>query len=271
MVKVYEGKDYEYYMDGYVKNVLDKTKEVIKKDWDMIIAVDGYEGSGKSVFAMQMAKYVDEDFSVDNIVFTPSDFRKAVTEAGKYEAIVYDEAYTGLQSRASMSLLNRTLVGMLAEIRQRNLYCFIVMPTFFGLDKYVALWRSRALFHIYTGDNFERGRVAFFNKTKKKQLYVLGKKFYNYGKPKANFVARFLNHYPIDEKEYRKKKREHLTSREKIRSDAEAEREFVNAMFEWMQERDPEDKIQHRIKAQLLGMPDRTYYYRLQKWREGRN
>ena len=42
---------------------------------------------------------------------------------------------------------------------------------------------------------------------KKKQLYVLGKKFYNYNKPTANFRGRFYTFYPVDETEYRKKKR----------------------------------------------------------------
>jgi hypothetical protein len=47
-MKVFEGTDKEYYMDGYLANNLLRAKEVIKKDWDMIFCVDGPEGSGMS-------------------------------------------------------------------------------------------------------------------------------------------------------------------------------------------------------------------------------
>ena len=130
-MKAYEGTDQEFYVDGYLKAVLDTAKSVIQKDFDMIFAVDGYEGSGKSVFAMQCAKYCDEAFNIEKVVMTNKDFTKAITEAKQYEAIVYDEGYSGLSSRSTMSHINQSLVKMLAEIRQKNLFVFVVMPTFF--------------------------------------------------------------------------------------------------------------------------------------------
>jgi len=160
MVKI---TDKDYYIDGYLNSNLKLAKTTIHKDWDMIFCVDGPEGSGKSVLTMQMAYACDPSFNNSRVCFTPSEFRKAILTANKYQAVVYDEAYTGLSSRATMSLINRTLISMLAEIRQRNLFVFIVMPTFFDLDKYVALWRSRALIHVYIGKNFQRGFFSFYN------------------------------------------------------------------------------------------------------------
>jgi hypothetical protein len=107
-----------------------------------------------------------------------------------------------------MNKVNQSIVRMLTEIRYKNLFIFIVLPTFFDLVKYVALWRSRALLHVYDV-NFERGYFAFYDKDKKKELYIKGKKFYSYSSRivKPNFIGRFTNHYVVDKEEYIKRKR----------------------------------------------------------------
>ncbi len=254
----------KYYMDGYHKTNLDTAKTVIKKDWDMIFCYDGYEGTGKSVKAMQDAYYCDNTLTIERIVFTPNEFRTAVLKAKPYQAVVYDEAYTGLSSRATMSLINRTLVKMMAEIRQKNLFIFVVMPTFFDLDKYVALWRSRALIHIYTGKNFQRGYFSFYNIDKKKALYVLGKKFYEYNKPAPNFRGRFTNAYVIDEKEYKKKKKNSLVEREKKADEAALKAELDNTLFNRVMAMGK--SVPHTVKIKVLGIPSSTYFWKLKKY-----
>lgn len=211
MVKVFEGTESEYYMDGYLRDNINFMKTAIKSDWDMIVVVDGAEGSGKSVLAQQMAYYCDPSLTLDRITFTPPEFKNAIIDAKPYQAVIYDEAYGGLSSRQTMSQTNQAIVKMLAEIRQKNLFVFIVLPCFFDLDKYVALWRSRALVHVYT-EGFIRGRFQFYNQTKKKNLYIFGKKFYSYKVPRSNFYGSFTNHYVIDENAYRAKKLESLNA-----------------------------------------------------------
>ena len=257
-----------YYMDGIHKSNLDIAKSVIKKDWDMVFVYDGAEGSGKSVKAMQDAYYCDPTLNVDRITFTPSEFRTAILTAKPYQAVVYDEAYTGMSSRATMSLINRTLISMLAEIRQRNLFVFVVMPCFFDLDKYVALWRARALIHVYTGDAFQRGFFRFYNRTRKKDLYINGKKYYNYNKPDPNFKGRFTNYYTVNEKEYRKKKRNSLLEREKKAGEASIRTELQDRMFERIVELPDEvlDRIPIHIRCQIIGISKPTYYVKLEKY-----
>jgi hypothetical protein len=194
------------YMDGYLRAGYAKAKSVVSKDWDWVMLIDGGEGSGKSVIAQQGAHEVDPTINLDRITFTPEEFKTAIINAKKYQAVIYDEAYTGLSSRGTMSDINKTLVSMLAEIRQKNLFVFIVMPTFFDLDRYVGIWRSRGLIHVYTDKGYGRGYFAYYNKDKKKNLYILGKKFYDYKKPRPNFRGRFTNHYIVNEEEYRQKK-----------------------------------------------------------------
>jgi ABC-type dipeptide/oligopeptide/nickel transport system ATPase subunit len=206
MVKV---TDKDYYMDGYLKQNLDIAVKEIAQDWDFIILVDGGEGSGKSVIAQQMAYYVDRTFTETRVVFRPEELKDAVQNAKKYTAIVFDEARSGLNSRRAMSSVNVALTDMLAEIRQKNLFIFIVLPTFFDLDRNVALWRSKFLIHVYT-TNMKRGNFMFYSSRLKKQLYVKGKKFYNYNVEKPSFLGKFTNFYCIDEVAYRKKKVESL-------------------------------------------------------------
>jgi len=266
--QVFEGKPEQFYMDRVLIVNLQRAKDAIKKDWDMIFAVDGDEGSGKSVLAQQMGFYCDPTLTVDRITFNDKEFRKAIMDATQYQCVIYDEAYTGLGSRSTMSLINRTLVSMLAEIRQKNLFVFIVMPSFFDLDKYVALHRSRALIHVYTMNSFERGYFAFYNKDKKKSIYITGKKYYNYGNVRktSNFSGRFTNHYCISEKEYRKKKHDSLNEREANREKVEHIREVEEELFTRVMLLG--DDIPHKLRMSLTGLPQSTYFLKLKKWRE---
>lgn len=265
-MKVFPGTTQSYYLDGFLQKNLEIAKKVIKKDWDMVITIDGSEGSGKSVIAMQMAFFCDPTLTIDRITFTPKEFKEAILKAQPYQAVVYDEAYTGLSSRATMSLVNQTLIKMLAEIRQKNLFVFVVMPCFFDLDKYVALWRSRALIHIYTKNNFERGYFAFYNANRKKDLYIQGKKFYSYFKPKPNFIGRFTNHYPISQEEYRKKKRDSLIGKEKDVEDVEVDKKAEKLICQRVLSLD--DTIPHRVKMQIMGVSRTTYFSRLKEFRQ---
>ena len=204
MVKVTIDK-HTYAMDGYLHSNLSLAKKMVKQDWDCVGIFDGLEGSGKSVLALQCAKFCDPNFDLKNIAFTGEEFEQKIRAAKSYEAIVYDEAYSGLSARQALSKINVSLVGMLAEIRQKRLFVFIVLPCFFELDKYPAIWRSRFLISVYTDENMQRGRFGYWNSKKKKKLYLLGKKDYEY-KISPNFIGRFPNYYTVNEKGYRKLK-----------------------------------------------------------------
>lgn len=202
---------YKYYLDGYLKANLDSIKKIVKKDWDFVFCIDGMEGGGKSTFAIQMALYLDPTLDLKNVVFSAEDFERAVISADKYKAVVYDEAITGLYSREAMQYINTTLTKLLAQIRQKNLFIFVIIPTFFDLDKYVAMWRSRGLFHIYTKD-YNRGYFIYYDHERKKNLYAKAKKFYNYHMEKPNFKGRYTKYNPFL-KEYQKKKFDSLKAR----------------------------------------------------------
>lgn len=228
-VKVFDeklGYEITYYIDDRLKRIVDKKirKSLSQNDKDCVIAVDGKEGVGKSWFALQLAKFYDPSFNLSRVVFDAEEFRNAIFKAKKGQAIVYDEAFTGLSSRSSLSTINRALVSLMMQMRQKNLFVIVVLPTFFLLDKYVALWRTKALFHIYESGG-RRGYFKVYNSKKKKYLYLAGKQTYSYGsndkkwKVFTRFKGRFYGKFALgDEKEeekYRKKKEKSLMETEK--------------------------------------------------------
>lgn len=214
----------------YVDNKLDRNLSkqvaaVTEKDKDKFFVVDGKEGSGKSVFAMQLAARVDPSFNLSKVCFTPSQFKQAIYDADKGQAVVFDEAFTGLSSRAALSKINTLLVSLMMEMRQKNLFVFIVMPSIFILDKYVALHRAVGLFHVFTKKG-KRGYWIFFNRHKKKMLYLFGKQTYSYsGKsiPKSGFKGKFLDQYVVDENLYRLKKKKALKDKTEVKESFEGQ------------------------------------------------
>ena len=206
-----DGKEKTLYMDGKLHRSIEKKikPKIHKKDFDWVWIVDGPEGSGKSVFSFQLAKILDPTFCLDTVCMTPNDFTKAILKAKKGQCIIFDEAFTGFSSRASLTEINRLLVSLMMEMRSKNLAVIIVMPTIFLLDRYVALFRARGLFHVYM-KNGRRGRWCYFNNKKKKLLYLKGKKLFSYKEPRSKFRGKFFDTYTVNEEQYRAKKTEAL-------------------------------------------------------------
>lgn len=203
--------DKTFYMDGNLEQQLEnKIKPNIhKKDKDWVCIIDGPEGSGKSVLAQQIGKKLDPSFNISRMCMNSDEFTKAIIKSKKGQCIIFDEAFTGLSSRGALSEINRLLVSLMMEMRQKNLFVIIVMPTYFELERYVALFRARGLFHVYEKNN-KRGYWIYFNRKKKKYLYLKGKKMYDYNVTKCTFLGRFHDQYTIDEQVYREKKTENL-------------------------------------------------------------
>ncbi len=230
MVKKLKTREIDFFMDNVARNNLDEVRyRVLEKDFDFVTVVDGREGSGKSVLAMQYGAYLDPNFSLDNIVFTAEDFIKKIKDPKikKGACILLDEGFNAINSRASMSEINRSMGAIATEMRQKNLFIIIVLPSFFDLDKQFALHRASSLIHVYLKDSVERGQYLIFPRSKKLYLYLNGKKTYNYSKPKSPFPpCKFSKHYVVDEEEYRKKK-----------ADAFKKRTVSNQARNWLNQR----------------------------------
>ena len=216
------GKLIEYHMDKRLKGNFDNKviPSLMKKDKDCFLCIDGKEGSGKSTLALQIGKYVDPTLDLSRVVFDAESFRQAIYKAKKGQCVIFDEAFTGLSSRAALSGVNKALVSLMMQMRQKNLFVIMVLPTFFMLDKYAALFRAKALIHVYENKGV-RGYFRLYNSKLKKILYLKGKKDYSYSHKyvRTMFKGRFYGKFALGsdelEKKYRKKKMEALENTEK--------------------------------------------------------
>lgn len=199
MVEYYDaitGVTLSNFIDKKLIKIWDGIKDgkLKEKNEDRVYLVDGREGSGKSFWTFQQAKYLDPTFSVKDIHFLPEKFLEALRTAPPGKVIVFDEAFKGLSSKGSRSKINKAIVEALMESRKRGLIIFIVLPTFFLLEIYAAVFRSEALFHIYklkktTGSGERRRAFKIYNYNKKMQLYLRGKnKYFSYSYPRIRMA-----------------------------------------------------------------------------------
>ncbi len=207
----------KYHINKFAVRQLDRVKDAINnKDKDRHWASDGDEGAGKSVLMMQFCKYVDPTFCLERVCFTPKQFKEAIVKAKKGQAILYDEAFTGLSSRSSLSKVNIDLVSKMMQMRQQNLFIILTLPSIFMMDKYAAISRTRVLVSVVERKNTHWYNI--FNRSFKKKLILEGKKNMSYNQtikympPKCRGL-KFYNKYVIDEKAYRHKKTEAYQAR----------------------------------------------------------
>ncbi len=202
----------DYYIAPEIKKQLDRQKKIVMEaDQDRVFIITGREGSGKSWLAMQLAAYLDPTFCIDDICFDAKSFEKRIKQVDKFKAIVFDEAFTGLSSKGALSKENKKLVRLLIECRQRNLFIFIVLPSIFILERYIALFRSHGLFNVsISRKNFNNRYYKVYNQANKHTLFILGQKYMSYAKPKIWKKYRFYGKTPsgITKEEYEKKKTE---------------------------------------------------------------
>lgn len=208
-----------YYISSEIKRQLDNSRRIVTQaDQDRIFIVTGREGSGKSWLAMQLAGYLDSTLCLDDICFDAESFGNRIKEVKKNKAIIFDEAFSGLSSKGALSKENKKLIKILIECRQRNLYLFIVLPSIFILDRYIALFRSHGLFNTaISKKDFKNRFYKVYNFRNKHLLYILGQKYLSYSKPKIWKKHRFYGKLPptIKEEDYKKKKSDSFREKEK--------------------------------------------------------
>lgn len=249
--------DKEFYIDDTLKWMCDLTIKRTKTKWDNLIIIDGMERGGKTTMAKTIAYYIAHTkkipFSVDNAFFDQNELMNFATNNTE-QIIIWDEAAIGGQSNQWYQTLQQKLNTMLMLTgKYRHTYIFII-PSFFRLNRYLAIDRSIALIHIYTPDLITRGLFSAYNTTQKNYIYNSYKKTESYGK-NPSFRGRFTikNTETIwDEEIYEKKK-------------DEAIRKFIN------QELDPRknikafkkvlvDNFDKEMVMKVYGITEKTYY-----------
>ena len=78
MAKIKRG-EHEYFLDDFLVRKLDMVRNKCRnQNSDHVIIIDGHVGEGKSTLAVQIAAYLDENFTVNDLHFEPEQFMDAM-------------------------------------------------------------------------------------------------------------------------------------------------------------------------------------------------
>lgn len=234
MVLINPKEGLEYSMDGYLVTLLTHFKDAVHNhNTSAVFIIDGRSGMGKTTLAIQIATMLYPTFDLKHVYFTPESFLEGLAAAEQFSVHVFDEAMI-LSNRSTMSQINKMIVQAMSMIRSKNIFIIFNINSVFDLDKNLALSRADLLLHVYGDNLIDRGNFAAFFKSKGqedrlKQLYLLGKKYYSYSKPKANFYGSFTSRFILDKEEYEKAKQIGINEFLKAGSKPSTKKEMVEA------------------------------------------
>lgn len=221
-----EPLDVHWYIDDYLKEELDEIPHLIETNYDSVLIIFGFEGSGKTTLGLQTSYYLDANFGIENVVFSAKGFKQAVNELPKGSVILWDEAEEAGSHHASKKM--ETLKNFSKQMREEKKICILIQPEFLDFNKYFI--KNRSILNIRVKDkpwerqpSKQRGYWELYSKKRGSELYTLAKKNdgdMNVGNP--NKFGRFIEptthpDFPVrnvEGSEYKKKKRERTAKME---------------------------------------------------------
>lgn len=200
------------YLDEFLKRKLDIVTKLIRKDWDCVIIIDGPERSGKSTLGITIGTYLSNgEIKPENFAAGLNDAIPKIKSLPEKSVLLVDEGSLIFNSKDAMTTHQKQLMKILDVVGQKSLIFIIILPSFFDLNKSIAVRRSKFLLHVYTDKSYERGKFSYYNEKKKKMLYEMGKKNFNsYTRPKPSFRGSFTNFKPEWYDEYLKIKKKSM-------------------------------------------------------------
>lgn len=210
-LKYPDGNTHILVIDGYLKELLDGFKNaVLNHNTSVVMVTDGRSGMGKTTLFNQIGIYLDSNYNLSQVYYTPEEFLAGLSHAKPGSFHLFDEAML-ISNRAAMSQINKMVIQAMSMIRSKRIYVGFAVNSIFDLDRNLAISRADVLFHVYGEHLYSRGSFTAFFKAKDgtdrlKMLYLLGKKYYDYSKPKANFFASFPSDFVLDEIKYEEQK-----------------------------------------------------------------
>jgi len=158
------------YLGASLINQFSKVQpKFIKRKYDYITALTGYEGDGKSTLGIELCIFVDPSFNLERIVFSEDQFKRQYDKIKKGEALLVDEAIDVFGAKSQMR--KAQYANLKALVKGRNKLAFVVLcsPSLFLLEWYVAQNRLRLLGVV---PKYQRGKVVFYNLDKQEIKFV---------------------------------------------------------------------------------------------------
>jgi len=259
-------KEHEFYMDEFLKRRLDTLKHIVyKKNWDGVILLDGLERVGKSTLGITIGYYLsDGNFTVNNICVDNDDAIRKIESFPNKSVLLVDEGSLVFSSKDAMKKEQKRLMKILNVVGQKNMIFIIILPSFFDLNKQIAIRRSKFLLHCYTNNSLQRGRFAYFGEDAKKKLYSVGKKnfdSYQYPKRSRNELGRFTDFNPLGQEYIDTKKRSLFSAlhEEERATHIQQSEKIYSKIIDAVEQFQFPFKITQENKAKMLGISRKTY------------
>ncbi|MCE5337798.1 MAG: zonular occludens toxin domain-containing protein [Methanomicrobiaceae archaeon] len=115
----------------------------IRNNQNVVGAVCGETGSGKSWTALKIGEMVDPSFGIDSIVFSAQEFLESFETHSRGEVVVYDEGQEW-SARRAMSKKNVEMSDILTMLRFTQVNILFTVPNINLVDV-----NLRRLMHIY--------------------------------------------------------------------------------------------------------------------------
>lgn len=133
----------------------------LKRDWDIVVAITGEEGIGKSSLAIRMGMMIDPEFDLErNIIYIPSYKQivdKITHDLPRYSVVIVDEAIKTMYKRRFANRLQIFLNTIYSICRKENKASILCMPDFQDFDRFFRQHRILLWIHI-----LERGKAVVF-------------------------------------------------------------------------------------------------------------
>lgn len=180
-------------MDDKLYELVELIAKRTKKKWDNLIIIDGMERSGKSTLAKTIAHAyshkMEIPFSMENVFFEPDKLMDFAINNNR-SVIIWDEAALGGLSFQWQNKTQQKLNQMLMIAGKYEHFYIFIIPSFFRLNKYLAIDRSLGLIHVFTPDLIKRGMFCSYSRSNKAWIYNNNSRSEMYGKSLA-FRGRF--------------------------------------------------------------------------------
>lgn len=177
-----------------------------KRNNDVVVIVEGKEGSGKSSLAGNIMRYVTGDKFNPEVQMIGANYDEAlekIDNCKEKDAIMFDEGNAFFMSTETMKREQRDLHKVFSIFRQLNLFVVICLPSFFRLGTYFALDRSHMVLRTYI-KNGERGYFAYYGEKLKNNYYRKGRADgHNVNIVQPKFRARFTQCITLENPEYK--------------------------------------------------------------------
>lgn len=214
------------YFDDIVKrDLLDAARlQVMKRDSQFILFCTGNTGTGKTRLMSQWAKYLDPNFGLDNIFFTPKEFKNALLNFPEFSVVMLDESRAIFNNKASGRQQVTEILDILSEIRYRHLFIIIIAPVILNISRELLTDHSNAVIRCYAKatrnkegtPDLERGFFEVYPRSVLADMLREGKQKFKLDGRWARTRGHFSDWGVYSQVDYQKKKADAVEGRRKV-------------------------------------------------------